>query len=294
MREDGLVLERLRRPVRAEIGRGLVRRVRSRPVRPVVGVDRHDVAVDEAVDVARVVAGDIGRELDVGVVLVLEVRDERDDLVTGAGVVTGRDDPELLEQSARAVARGRRAVRGGQLRVHVPVELPGEVGRLRVGDHVPDAVVAAVAGREVDRVRDPDLDLRADGSQRELLEVGAARGEVDQRPEPRRAERRARVCGSFGTGAGGAVRCRHDGARGRDGDLAVSDVDHVAERVVRERGRRHGEREGGQRKRKHCSSHEFLLNRVVTAFRCGAWDSLSVVRKRRNAKTVGNLRQNQD
>ena len=48
---------------------------------------------------------------------------------------------------------------------------------------------------------------------------------------------------------------RLDRARSRNGDLAVPDVDHVAERVVRERGRRHGEREGGQRERKDCSSH---------------------------------------
>ena len=259
MGEDRLVLERLRRTVAADHRRRLVRRVGARAVEPVVRVDRHHVALDERVDVGRVVAGDVGRELDVVVVLVPEVRDQRDDLVAGAGVVAGWDDPELLEHAAVPLARRRRAEGGRHLREHVAVELADEVRGLRVGDHVADAVVAAVARREVEVVRDPDLDLLADGAQREELEAGAAGEDVDHRPLLLRPH------GWAGNGGSGDTGARAAGLRGRDRadrlrrvHLDVADVENVAERIAGERRCRHGEGERRNRQRCHCSSHCFL------------------------------------
>ena len=194
VREDALVLERLRRAVLAQHRRGLVRRVRARAVRPVVRVDRHHVPVHERVDVGGVVARDVRREVDVQVVLVLEVRDQRHDLVAGPlEVALGEERRrDVLELRVRPVATRRRAELLRHLRIHVLVELPAQVRRLRIGDHVADAVVAAVAGRRVvEVVRDPDLDLVADRAEREVGDVELARVEVDQRPDLHGADRRA-------------------------------------------------------------------------------------------------------
>ena len=159
VRERGLVRERFRGLVVAENRGRLVGRVGSSSMEPVIGVDRHHVPVDERIDPRRVIAADVGRERDRREVLVTDVRDQRDDLVPGTGEVAAREvrREKRVERRVRSLARRRGAEVLRLDRIHLRVELRGEVVRLVRRDHVPLAVVTTVARGKVQRVRNPDL-----------------------------------------------------------------------------------------------------------------------------------------
>jgi hypothetical protein len=141
-------------------------------VRPVEGVDRHHVAVDQLVELGGEEARDVGRRRRERVVVVVpDVVDQRDRLVALAAEVQAFEGGvDVRAVPVRRCREGRRL-----LRVHVGVELVDEVVDLLVGDggRVRD-LRAAVTGGERGVVRDPHLDLVADTAERVVLEVQPA------------------------------------------------------------------------------------------------------------------------
>jgi hypothetical protein len=200
MGEDALVQEGSRRLAGAVVsGHRLVRRVGTRPVQPVVRVDRHHVPVEVRVDPRREEAGDVRQPLavvEVVVVVVAHVVDEDHDLVAVAGVVvvaagSRERGARLAAAGVCAVAVGRDAELGRLLRVDVALELVGQVVDLRVGEHVAHAVVSAVACLEIEDVRDPHLGVSGHRPQREETvadqQIAVARVPELLRPQGRRA-----------------------------------------------------------------------------------------------------------
>jgi hypothetical protein len=167
-------------------------------VQPVEGVDRHDVPVGQLVEERPEEPRDVREALRVvGVVVVVvpNVVDERDDPLPPAR------EEERLEESLVAADDGqiggvrlrpipvRRHRKGGRLlRIHVLFELVHEVVDVRLRDLRPDAV-STVTRREQEIVRDPDLDVRPDAHQREVLEVDPVHV-VESEPRPSRAKGR--------------------------------------------------------------------------------------------------------
>ena len=171
-------------------GTGLCGRICAHPVKPVDAVDRDHVAVDLLVERRDEHPSDADTHVDVVEALVADVVHERDHTTSVAGVVVGREPRPPRQGGPGSVPGGGHAERRRLPWVDRAVELLYEHLRLGIGD-LHAIVVAAVARRELEPLRDavvvardPNLHVRADRAEREVLHVEVVRPTVECRPEP--------------------------------------------------------------------------------------------------------------